>query len=242
MEPIITMENFRRFAYCNDEICRKPIRGLVLSFLGLGNCTMMEDQSPEGIFFGEQGILYLLPYQNPWAWMNRQNIAFTETLLDLLFAHYALPADLPIVSTGRSMGGQSALVYMAYAKRTPVACVVNCPVCDLVYHSTERPDVLRTVYSAFSSYDGSLEEALQSASPIHLLDRLPRTASYTLYHCEQDQAVNKAMHTDRFVSAMAIDHQIVCHSVPDRGHCDLPEDILAQYHRTAAQAILDRYA
>ena len=56
--------------------------------------------------------------------------------------------NIPVVSTGGSMGGQSALVYCAYSKRTPVACVANCPVCDTVFHFTERPDLPRTLYSA----------------------------------------------------------------------------------------------
>ena len=34
MEKIITAENFRNFAYANDNICVKPIRGIVLEFFG----------------------------------------------------------------------------------------------------------------------------------------------------------------------------------------------------------------
>ncbi len=37
-----------------------------------------------------------------------------------VFAKYHLSENLPIVSSGGSMGGQSALVYAKYAKRTPI--------------------------------------------------------------------------------------------------------------------------
>ena len=31
MERIITAENLRSFAYCNNQICKKPIKGITVS-------------------------------------------------------------------------------------------------------------------------------------------------------------------------------------------------------------------
>ena len=47
MEKIITIQNFRNFAYCNDHICKKPIKGIVLLFFGLGSTTMHHEDSEE---------------------------------------------------------------------------------------------------------------------------------------------------------------------------------------------------
>ena len=139
MEKIITIENLRNFAYCNNQICKKPIKGIAISFSGLGGASMFSEETEDGIRLAENGILFVVPYQNPWAWQNKQNVSYTDEIIDVLFKKYDLPDNLPIVSTGGSMGGLCALVYMVYAKRTPVACVANCPVCDLPYHFYVSP-------------------------------------------------------------------------------------------------------
>ena len=239
MEKIITIENLRSFAYCNNQICKKPIKGIVVSFLGLYESFMYDEDTEDGILFAENGILFLVPYQNPWAWQNKQNVSYTDEILDVLFKEYDLPDDLPIVSEGGSMGGLLALVYMIYSKRTPVACVANCPVCDLPFHYTERPDLPRTLYSAFFNYDCSFNEALKSSSPIDLVDRMPKDAKYYIFHCEEDMAVNKQKHSDRFVDKMEDGHTIKYYTVPDRGHCDLPDEIREIYFEHLIKSILE---
>lgn len=238
MEKLITYPALRNFAYSNDTICKRPIRGIALSFFGLGGKEMFAEDTDLGLFLAEKGIVLLIPYTNPWSWMNRQAVAYTDELIDVVMAEYGLPEDTPIVSTGGSMGGQSALVYAAYAKRTPAACVVNCPVCDLPYHFTERPDLPRTLYSAFGEYDCSLEEALRSASPLHLAlaGKMP-DIRYTVFHCEEDKAVNKQMHSDRFVETLPF--AVTYHAVPERGHCDLPDEFRTMYNDAIVSACLE---
>ena len=236
MDKIITNENFRSFAYCNQKICVKPIKGIVVYFYGLGGQFLFEEDTDEGKMYAQEGVLYLVPYQNPWAWMNRQTVDLTDELLDVLFSSLDLPETTPIVSTGKSMGGLSALVYTVYAKRTPAACVTNCPVCDLPFHFTERPDLPRTLYSAFHTYEGSLNNALRSASPIHLIDKLP-DIPYSIFHCEEDLAVNKQIHSDRFVEQLQRNHRVEYYHVPERGHCDLTADMWRKYHAAAIRAI-----
>lgn len=237
MKKIISIHNLSCFAYCNHRICRTPIKGIVISFFGLGGAEMWSEDPAEACEYAEKGILYLVPYQNPWAWMNRQTVDYTDELIDVLFQEYHLPTDLPIVSTGGSMGGLSALVYTAYAKRTPIACVANCPVCDLPYHFTERPDLPRTLYSAFGTYSGTMEEALRSASPFHLVEKMPTKSAYYIFHCEADQSVNQQLHSDRFVKEMQKNHTISYYTVPGRGHCDLTEEMWQMYHHCILKSI-----
>jgi len=242
MEKIITYETLRSFAYSNDEICREPIRGIVLSFFGLGGMIMHAEDTLEGEFFAEQGILYVVPYNNPWAWMNPQAVAYTDEILDVIIKKYALDDNIPIVSTGGSMGGQSALVYTRYAKRTPVACVANCPVCDVPYHFTERPDLPRTLYSAVFHMQGTLEEGLRAISPLHLVPDMPRVR-YRLFHCDQDQAVNLQKHSETFVAAMKAEgFDIELEIVPGRGHCSLPYQVKNRYLQAAVDAIAAKNA
>ncbi|MBQ7353365.1 MAG: prolyl oligopeptidase family serine peptidase [Clostridia bacterium] len=238
MEKIITYENLRSFTYTNDKAIKGEIKGIVLSFFGLGGMDMYNDADTlEGDYYAKKGIIYVVPYNNPWAWMNMQAVNYTDEIIDVLFDHYSLPKDTPIVSTGGSMGGQSALVYMAYARRTPVACVANCPVCDVVYHFTERVDLPRTLYSAVSHYDGSLEEGLKSISPLHLIDRLPRS-SYHIFHCDTDDLVNIEKHSNTFVKALKGNSFDVTYDiVAKRGHCDLDYDAKIKYNEYIERAI-----
>lgn len=230
MKKVITPETLRRFAYCNDGVCVKPVRGIVIAFFGLGNVSMFEEDTEDGRFYGEHGLLFLVPYQNPWGWMNRRTVAFVDELIDVLFEKFSLPEDTPVISTGLSMGGLSALVYTARAGRTPAACVANCPVCDLPYHYTERPDLPRTLYSAFGDCDAdTLEEAMARSSPLHLADQMPFGTDYTIFHCEEDMAVNKQKHSDRFVARMRPAHRVTYYAVPGRGHCDLSDEMRALY-------------
>lgn len=239
MEKVITYENLRHFCYSNDQLVKGPIRGIILVFFGLGSTAMFDEpmDKNEGIPYGEQGILYLLPYNNPWCWMNKQAVDFTDEILDVLFEHYNLPEDTPIISTGGSMGGQSALTYMAYAKRTPVACLANCPVCDMVYHYGERFDLPRTIYSALAHEEGTLEDGLKRLSPLHLAEKLPKVPYY-IFHCSEDKLVNIDLHSKRFVAKMEeLGHQVVSDFNCGEIHCNLTEAALAQWKRICIEEI-----
>lgn len=238
MERIMTYENIRSFAYVNDRIVKKPIKGIVVNFIGLGGEEMFDNDKDGDTFFCEHGILYVHPYNNPWNWMNMQAVNYTDEILDVLFEALELPEDLPIVSTGGSMGGLSCLVYTYYAKRTPVACVANCPVCDAPYHYTERPDLPRTMYSALYNNEGTLDDALKSISPLHLAPNMP-DIPYTVFHCNKDRAVNIDMHSEKLVAAFkAAGKTINYHIVPDKGHCDLTPEMYELYRKYLIDAIL----
>ena len=231
MEKIITYENLRSFAYSNDHLIKGDIKGIVLSFYGLGGMTIHSSDPGDALELAKKGIIYAIPYYNPWSWMNKQAVAYTDEIIEVLRDKYGLNDAVRVVSTGGSMGGLSALVYCAYAKITPCACVANCPVCDLPYHFTERPDLPRTLYSAFGEYECDLQTALRSCSPLHLVEKMP-DIDYTVFHCTGDKAVSLEKHSARFVEAMKINHNIQLHIVPLRGHCDLSAEAKLVYEKT----------
>lgn len=237
MEKLIKYENIRSFAYVNDKICKSPIKGIVIYFFGLNWNGMFKEDTPEGIAYAEEGILYVVPYNNPWAWMNKQAVNYTDEIIDALVEQYDLPQDIPIVSTGKSMGGMSSIIYCSYAKRTPVACVANCPVCDMVFHFTEREDLPRTIYSAYYNESGTLDDALKAVSPLHLAEKLPKIR-YHIFHCENDMAVNLQLHSEKFVNAMQkLGRTVTFDIIPERGHCDLPEEAEAKFKQYCIDAV-----
>lgn len=237
MERIINSENLRSFTYVNDTICKKPIKGIVISFMGLGSTVMHDVDTTEGEFYAEKGILYVFPYNNPWAWMNNQAVSYTDEIIDVLIEKYNLCENIPIVSTGLSMGGQSALVYTAKAKRTPVACVADCPVCDVVYHFTERKDLPRTLYSSLFNEKGTLEDALKSISPLHLVDKMPKV-KYHIFHCNRDEAVNIDAHSKKFIGELEKRQiEFTFDIVEGRGHCNLTLEMRRKFSEYIIGAI-----
>ena len=237
MEKIITYENLRNFAYVNDKIVKTPIKGIALNFFGLGCQAMYWDDDKYAKFFAENGILWVVPYNNPWAWMNKQAVSYTDEILDVLIEKYNL-VDPKIVSSGGSMGGYSALMYTLNAKRTPVACVADCPVCDLVYHFTERVDLPRTIYSALYNENCSFDEALKNASPYHIAKKMPRV-NYHIFHCNKDSAVNIDKHSRTFVEKMQeLGFDITFDIVPDRDHCQLTPEAEEKYLNYCKDEIL----
>ena len=235
---LITYDTLRSYAYSNDRLISGPIRGLVFDFMGLGNQDMHSEDTPRGIRLAGKGIIHLIPYFDPWCWMNDQTVAFCDELRDVLFDHYGLDDGTPVIASGESMGGLCALVYTHYARHTPVTCVTNCPVCDAAFHFTERPDLPRTFYAAFGAAE-DFDAALKAHSPLHIAAQMP-DIRYVQFHCATDEAVNKEKHSDRFVEAMRPGHRVEYIEVEGQGHCKLNPADRERYNASLEEDILNR--
>jgi len=191
----------QQFAWTNDGFLNGPIRGVILEFPGLGG-NGMKGEGPNAtvLEWGQAGGLAVLPFQDSWGWMNPQTAAFTDELIDAIFARYALAPDTPIIATGCSMGGFAALLYPIVGRHNVVAVAANCPATDLPFHYTERPDLPRTLHHAFGSYS-DISEALIAHSPQHQAHRLP-DVPYLVIQGDQDTLVDKARHSDTLVPKM----------------------------------------
>ncbi len=230
MKSVITPSSLRLFAYLNDKTITGTPKGLVLDFMGLGGMSMFSDDTPRGIFFAKRDVLYCVPYLDPWNWMNPFAVRETDAILEAIEEKYGI-ADLPFVSSGGSMGGLCCLVYACRAKRKPAAVAANCPVCDLPYHYTERPDLPRTLCASSGTADeDELNRAMEKCSPLHLASAGEMPAvPYSIFHCTADTAVNKEKHSDRFVDALRRFTPVDYYAVPERGHCDLGEEMWAKF-------------
>ncbi len=200
--PEITPETLEYYVHTNHEILVGTPRSIVLIFHGLGSCGMKHDNGDLEKRLAENGVLSIYPYYGPWSWMNAQAVRYVDKVIEVACARHGLDPDkTPIIIEGGSMGGHSALVYTRYAKRTPKACVTNCPVCDFAFHATEREDLPRTIYLAFEGTDRPLGEEIMLHSAYHLAPTMP-DIPYVVLHGTRDGAVNKEIHSDRFVKAM----------------------------------------
>ena len=199
----VTWKTLPRYCASNVELVKAPVRGIVVEHHYLGWQSFKADDVRSFGEYARQGIVYISPHYSPWAWMNNYAVRLTDALIDVVKEHFEmdeLNGDPVIVSTGGSMGGQGCLVWPCYSRHKVAAVVANCPVTDLVYHYTERPDLPRTIDCAFAD-EPDLQAALAAHSPFHIVKRMP-DISYFIVHSSADAAVNKQKHSDRFVEAM----------------------------------------
>lgn len=235
-ETPINKDTVDSYAGTNLALLRSGAKALVLEFHGLGGMADgMAGDSELGRYLAGRDIAYAIPYYGPWGWMADKAVKYVNEVVDAIFDALGV-AELPVVSIGGSMGGLSALVYCVYAKHTPVACFANCPVADLPYHRTERIDLPRTVYVAFNHYDTTLDEAMKSASPLHLADRMPKIP-YLIYGATADSAVSMERHATPFVNAMrALGHDVEYVVNEGYDHCGMDEAGKRRYFEFCAEA------
>ena len=217
----IAFEEVNNFAHTNLELISENPKAIVLSFHGLNGGTRMESEPTDyDRLMAEKGIVFIAPYYGPWSWMNSPAVTLIDAVVEAVIKRFPSLDGAPVISTGGSMGGLSALVYTRYARITPSACAANCPVCDLVFHRTERVDLPRTIYCAFAEEGNTFEEAVEQHSPLHLVASMP-DIPYLIVHGDADQSVNKQAHSDRFVKAMREAGRSVAYvEVPGMTHCN----------------------
>ena len=207
-----------RVAWTSHDLIGRSVRGIILRFAGLGSMDMkVGGADPMELEWSNFGGLVVHPFHEPWAWMNPPTQRFVDELVDALLLRHHLPTDTPVIATGGSMGGHGALVYSRYSRHRVIACLALWPVCNAVFHYSERVDIPRTMHHAFGSY-GDIQPALLRHSPLHLVDEMP-DIPYLIVHGQQDQAVSKSAHSDKFVAAMrAKGRRVEFREVANLGH------------------------
>ena len=197
----MNQEKLRQVAWIGDDWVKGPIRGVVLSFHGLGGGGPNKEPTTEELGWARAGALVVFPYYGPWSWMNRQARAGIDETVDAVYATFRLSRKIPLISAGGSMGGGGALLYARYAKRPVSACYALFPVCDTAFHFSERPDLPRTFHHAFAGYKGTLPALLAEHSPLAQVASMP-DIPYLIVHGDKDKLVSKERHSDRMVAAL----------------------------------------
>ncbi len=228
--------NLRSFCFSNDAQITGPIRGLIIAFGGLGGQGTYRDRADNSDELAELGLVYVRPYLDPWNWMNERAVAQADEMIDVILDHYGLQG-LPVCSSGGSMGGHGALLFAKLSHQHIVSCVSCSPVCDLVYHYSERPDVARTVYSAYGPAEDILA-LIEKRSPVQIADELP-DIPYIIYHGDADDQVSKAAHSDRLVARLrALGRRVTYIEVPGGEHCHLSPEMAVEYNQNIIHTLI----
>lgn len=223
----INENNIELFGHTNLPLIEGEPVGIAVNFHGLGDDVQFNDYDNFDRLCAAHNIIRLFPYYDPWSWMNRSGTRLTDTLMSLL--RKIAGKKLPVVTMGDSMGGCAAISYTYLGCSEPIACAANSPVCDLVYHYSERRDLPRTMYAAFGGEDRPLREAIEAASPMHNIGKLPDIPFY-IVHGTADSDVSLEKHSAPFAKAAAdrgLETEL--RVIDGMRHCDMPGEEWEKY-------------
>jgi len=197
----MNINELRSFAYVSDESIDGEIKAVCLNFPGLGGMEMKSALDPADVKLAHRGMLFVYPFVNPWNWMNQPTVEFADEVMSAVKTKFSIADDCPLILRGGSMGGYSVLTYAMFSRYRVDGIFALCPVTDLYFHFSERPDLPRTIHSAMGDY-GDISELLRQRSPNHHPEKLPAACRYLIIHGCQDDRVNKAAHSDTLVPLM----------------------------------------
>ena len=127
----INKENLYDYAFLNEDTLVSPLRAICVCFHGYTDATMYQGSPEIAKILGEAGIAWVFPYYSVWAWMSTSSSEFIEQVLDAVCERLGADENIPLIVSGGSMGGLTALNYLVYGKRKAVGCAVNCAVTDM---------------------------------------------------------------------------------------------------------------
>lgn len=218
----ISADTLETYAWVNEDQCTMPVKEVAVDIQGLSTGGQYKtDPVLQDTTLGEKGVLVVQPYNGPWNWMSFETIDTIDKVLDAVWEKYNLSEDTPLVLFGRSMGGMGVLNYARYGEHEVSGVALNCPVTNLSYHVTERPDCASTIYRAYNYYEEGPAAGVEEHDPMNFIDELP-DVPYFFVAGEADIKVNKSVHSDVYVPLMkekGYDVQYL--EVPGMEHVDL---------------------
>lgn len=218
----ITAENLYDYAFLNEDTLVRPLRGICVCFHGYTDATTYGSSPEIARTLGAAGVAWVFPYYSVWAWMSRTSQVYNEQVLDAVYERLGADESTPLILSGGSMGGLTALNYAVYGKRRAVGCALNCPVTDFNRVFEDMPDVRRAILSAHVDADAPIDEVMRHYSPVQLVNRFPRVPYYFLFgECD-------AYFTDIHRPALTVrlDEAGVDYTLriqPGMGHCTMEQ-------------------
>ncbi len=216
----ICEENIVDYAFLNMDTLKFPVKAVCVDFHGYTDATTYSESPAKARLLGEQGIAWVFPYYSVWAWMSESSQMFNEQVIDAVYQKLQIPDSTPLIITGGSMGGLTALCYLIYGKRKAAACAVNCPVTDMAKFFELVPDARRAILSAHIWAERPLRTIMDMYSPINLVDKLPKIP-YLLVYGEKDERITENF-MPQFLEKMKEKGHNVTHMIQkNMMHCDI---------------------
>ena len=244
---IFTFENINFFTRNNLSYIEGEIKGIVMEFPGLGGSSclgghvnMGEYNSGYAQLLGKQGIAIVYMYCGPWSWGNKGVVRMADLCIDAIKAQYNLADDIPVVSTGGSMGGLGALMFTNGSRHNIVACMAACPCYDIIgeYNSfAANPSFPRTYLSAIYNYDMSLTDGLKAITPCENISTMPKVPYYIVCNVDDECFDDEGM--QKFAKDMEnAGHDVTIKVLPNTKHGQFTDEERESYRSFIEKSIL----
>lgn len=214
----INEDNIFDYAFINTDSLILPVKAVCVDFHGYTDATMISKSEGKAKLLGEKGIAWVFPYYSVWAWMSEASQEFNEQVLDAVYRKLRIPDTVPLIITGGSMGGLTALCYQVYGKRKAVACAANCPVTDMGVFFRDFAKDRRAILSAHILDERPLETVCNAYSPVKLVEKMPYIP-YMLIFGEKDAAITERFMPEFVEKMKASGHNVRCVVQKDMTHC-----------------------
>lgn len=244
---LFTFENLSYFTRNNINHIEGEIKGIVMEFPGLGGSSclgglvnMGEYKTEFALRCAKQGILVMYMYCGPWSWGNKGVVRIADLVIDALKKHYDLPDDIPVVSTGGSMGGIGALNFTIGSRHNVVSCMTACPCYDIIgkYSSySVNPNFPRTFLAAVYNYDLSLADALKSITPCENIEAMPKVPYYIVCN-ENDECFDDDGMKEFAKDMETAGLEVTLKYLPDTKHGEFTDEERASYQSFIIKSVL----
>lgn len=219
----ITSDNLFDYAFLNEDTLQKPVKGVCIYFHGFTDGTRYNESPFLGAELGAKGIAWVFPYHSVWAWMSPTSQMFCEQVIDAVYEKLGIDDSVPLVVTGGSMGGMTALNYLLHGKRKAIACAANCPVLSVKDYFEKSFETRAAILSAHIEKEGDLMEILSDLSPIEFAEKLPKIPYFFVFGKEDPSpAINE--HIEELkekLSKNAIDYKVEFREKME--HCNMKD-------------------
>ena len=216
----ICEENLSDYAFVNIDTLKLPVKAVCVDFHGYTDATTYSESPDKARLLGEHGIAWVFPYYSVWAWMSESSQEFNEQVLDAVYRKLRISDTIPLIITGGSMGGLTALCYLIYGKRRAAACAVNCPVTDMAKFFDIVPNARRAILSAHILNKKPIRTIMHMYSPIKLVDKLPMIP-YLLVYGEKDERITENFMPQFLERMKEKGHNVTYLLQKDMVHCDI---------------------
>ncbi len=232
--------HLNRACLSNIDLIDGEIKGIALYFTGLGHASVPTTDMVAAPFCAEKGILYILPFYNPWCWMNKRTVNYVDAIVDCAKELYNLDANIPVGIYGGSMGGYNTFHYALKSKHRIVAADLLCPCCNTEYEMSVNPGLLFRSY-----FDSAMEDTddfgtyIKENSPVSMVEKLPKIP-YRFAVGLRDTVLAPGAHSLLMIERMTeAGHSVERMDYPEMAHCNISSKQRIEEHRWLCEKIIE---
>ena len=239
MDKNFLKANFGRVCLTNIELIKGEIKGIALYFTGLGHTSQPANDMVAAPVCAENGILYILPFYNPWCWMNKKTVSYIDTIVDTAKELYNIKSDVLVGIYGGSMGGHNTFHYAVKSKHKIVAAAVLCPCCNMEYEMAYSTNtIFRSYFESATEDTDDFNAYIHDNSPINMVEKLPKIP-YLFAVGLKDTVLVPSMHSDLMIEKMLeAGHEVDRIDYPEVAHCNLPHRDRINVHKWLCEKML----